>query len=193
MRWGSEFRGPSFRGGRGHRRAHQVQLASIEQFPLDRFARFQPNRRRQRQRETHIQPRLLPLGAARLNLQRIGGVSGCLLVYFTCHKLDYSPSFAIVQFNSFPSAAPAPPAHHRGNVDYREFERQLRRIDSLLLAQPAWKTQFITASVDHWRAKKQPDASNITPRQQTQIFKTTPAAPSAAISSAPSCNWGYRN
>ena len=55
-----------------------------------------------------------------------------------------------------------------GNVDYREFERQLRRIDSLLLASRV-ETQFITASVNHWRAKKQPEASNITPSQQLKF------------------------
>ena len=55
-----------------------------------------------------------------------------------------------------------------GNVDYREFERQLQRIDSLLLASRV-ETQFITLSVDHWLAKKQTDDSDITPRQQIKF------------------------
>src|ERR1035438_9564147 len=55
-----------------------------------------------------------------------------------------------------------------GNVDYREFERQLQRIDSLLLASSV-ETQFITLSVDHWLAKKQTDDSDITPRQQIKF------------------------
>ena len=64
----------------------------------------------------------------------------------------------------FPQPLPLRLPTIEGNVDYLEFERQLRRIDSLLLTSRV-ETQFITASVNHWLAKKQPDASNITPRQ----------------------------
>ena len=68
----------------------------------------------------------------------------------------------------FPQPLPLRLPTIEGNVDYREFERQLRRIDSLLLTSRV-ETQFITASVDHWLAKKQPKASNITPRQQLKF------------------------
>jgi len=57
-----------------------------------------------------------------------------------------------------------------GSVDYREFERQLQRIDSLLLASRV-ETQFITLSVDHWLAKKQTDASDITPGLHQARFR----------------------
>ena len=68
----------------------------------------------------------------------------------------------------FPQPLPLRLPTIEGNVDYLEFERQLRRIDSLLLASRV-ETQFITASVNHWRAKKQPETSNITPRQQLKF------------------------
>src|ERR1017187_10991789 len=68
----------------------------------------------------------------------------------------------------FPQPLPLRLPTIEGNLDYLEFERQLRRIDSLLLASRVL-FRSITASVNHWWAKKQPEASNITPRQQLKF------------------------
>ncbi len=68
----------------------------------------------------------------------------------------------------FPQPLPLRLPTIEGNVNYLEFARQLQRINSLLLASRV-EAQFITASVSHWRAKKQPEASNITPRQQLKF------------------------
>ena len=54
-------------GGRGDVRSHQVQFPSIQELPLHALAGFQPDRDRQGERETHIEPGLLAFRADRLN------------------------------------------------------------------------------------------------------------------------------
>jgi len=55
-----------------------------------------------------------------------------------------------------------------GNVDYREFERQLQRIDFLLAASEL-ETQFICLSLDNWQSKQSADAPDMSPKQQAKF------------------------
>ena len=55
-----------------------------------------------------------------------------------------------------------------GNVDYREFEHQLQRID-LLLAASNVETQFIALSLDRWQAEQPAGAPDMTPKQQAKF------------------------
>jgi len=55
-----------------------------------------------------------------------------------------------------------------GNVDYREFERQLQRLDRLLAASEL-ETPFLCLSLDHWQSQQPADAPDMSPKQQAQF------------------------
>ena len=68
----------------------------------------------------------------------------------------------------FPQPLPLRLPTIEGNVDYRQWEQQLQRIDFLLLASNL-ETGFLTLSVAHWLAKNQTVDADITPRQQIKF------------------------
>lgn len=72
--------------------------------------------------------------------------------------------------NLIPFTQPLPPRLPtiEGNADYREFQRQLQRIDFLLRASHV-ETQFITLSVARWLAQKPAPDSVINPKQQVRF------------------------
>ena len=69
-----------------------------------------------------------------------------------------------------PFTRPLPPRLPtiEGNVDYRDFEHQLQRID-LLLAASEFETQFLKLSLDNWQSKQPADAPAMSPKQQAQF------------------------
>ena len=72
--------------------------------------------------------------------------------------------------NLIPFTQPLPPRLPtiEGNVDYCQFQRQLQRIDFLLLASNV-ETQFLDLSLAHWLAKKPTGDSAISPKQQVKF------------------------
>ncbi len=72
--------------------------------------------------------------------------------------------------NLIPFTQPLPPRLPtiEGNVDYCQFQRQLQRIDFLLLAGNV-ETQFLDLSLARWLAKKQTGHSTISPKQQVRF------------------------
>ena len=111
---------------------------------------------------------LLSLGTAGLNSDRIGGAHTFLCVSFTGQR--WIILHLIPVSNLIPFTQPLPPRLPtiEGNVDYREFQHQLQRIDFLLRASHV-ETQFITLSVARWLAQKSTPDSVINPKQQVRF------------------------
>src|SRR5229473_3431146 len=72
--------------------------------------------------------------------------------------------------NLIPFTPPLPPRLPtiEGNLDYRQFQRQLQRLDFLLRASDL-ETQFLDLSLAHWSAKKPTGDATVNPKQQAKF------------------------
>ena len=118
-----------------------MKLASIQQFPLNRFTGFDADSRSQCQRKTNIEPRLLAFGPDGLDSERIGHLHARMLQHFRGQWQFFS---CFLTASLYPSAmsrqiipfelplVPSLPTIE-GNLDYDQWCHQLQRIDHLLI------------------------------------------------------------
>src|SRR5206468_2462952 len=151
--------------GRWSLRPHQVQFASIQQFPLDGFACLQSNGGGQGQWKADIEAGLLALRTHRLDLQRVSRLHFFDLRSCFHEARLYSSSMpsVIIPFDlPLPKVLPT----IEGNVDYRTLRDQLLQINHMLVL-GGLEDQFLQADLEGWRK----DQKQVSPKtQQSRQF-----------------------